>query len=232
MADTDIIHALIVVSERPERAAVQEMLLSLHIEVEEAGSLEQALEALERCSLSSTPINLVFVASRFSGLNGRDCAREIRASYPTVAFILLRCAGDEEDAERHSDPLITGCLSFPLSRTAMVAALSRWHAVRSAPPVQAASERAAERLKALIPAYLNNRRKDLETLRAALQGEDFAIVARVGHNLKGTGTPYGFPEITEIGRWLEQSGKQGNPEEAARGLACLARYLESVLVEH
>ena len=232
MIDTAAIHALIAATDRSERAALQELLLSLHLKAEEASSLEEALGALERFSRSPTPLNLVFLTPRLSDVSGFDCAREIRASHGKVVIIMLGSPAEEEHAKRYSDLGIAAFLSIPLSQTALLCAVSQCQAAAAAAPRAVASGQLAERMKALIPGYLTNRRKDLEALRMAISQEDYKVVARVGHNLKGTGGPYGFPEITQIGRSLEQSGKEGNAEEAARDVARLASYLESIKVEH
>ena len=83
-------------------------------------------------------------------------------------------------------------------------------------------------LQALAPSYLANRRKDVEALHAALAERDFPRVARIGHNLKGTGAPYGFPEIGEIGALLEIAGKQLAESDAVRHIERLSSYLDSV----
>jgi hypothetical protein len=43
-----------------------------------------------------------------------------------------------------------------------------------------------------------------------LQAGRLEDIQRVGHNLKGTGSGYGFPEVTNIGRRREAAAKAGN----------------------
>jgi HPt (histidine-containing phosphotransfer) domain-containing protein len=57
------------------------------------------------------------------------------------------------------------------------------------------------------PAFLENRRLDLEKMRVALAAGDFASIQVIGHNCKGTGVGYGFPEITAFGSAIEQAAK-------------------------
>jgi HPt (histidine-containing phosphotransfer) domain-containing protein len=68
---------------------------------------------------------------------------------------------------------------------------------------------------ALQPNYLANRRKDLETMRAALEHEDFAVIRRIAHDCKGTGIGYGFPQVTAFGKSLEQAAIQCDHTEVA-----------------
>ena len=65
--------------------------------------------------------------------------------------------------------------------------------------------------------YLDHRRAELATLDAALRNADFSALQKAGHNLKGTGSAYGFSELTDIGRALEAAGK-GRDAAAVEGL--------------
>jgi len=65
-----------------------------------------------------------------------------------------------------------------------------------------------EDLQDLIPGYLENRRKDAEELQKALARSDFEVIRVLGHKMKGSGGGYGFDEISEIGRALEDAAKQ------------------------
>ena len=56
---------------------------------------------------------------------------------------------------------------------------------------------------ALVSEYLQNCRSDLAQLKAALAAGDYERARRLGHQLKGTGKPYGFPGLTQIGRAIE-----------------------------
>lgn len=55
--------------------------------------------------------------------------------------------------------------------------------------------------------YLDHRRSELAILDAALRNADFTALQKAGHNLKGTGSAYGFSELTDIGKALEAAGK-------------------------
>lgn len=111
-----------------------------------------------------------------------------------------------------------------VDRQLLLDALNRYEASRSKP----VATNVAASINALAAVYLSRRRTDLQALRDALVREDFAVVARLGHNLKGTGAPYGFPRITDIGRSLERSGKEKDTAQATRDLAELAAFLDSV----
>lgn len=64
----------------------------------------------------------------------------------------------------------------------------------------------------MISGYLDGCRKDLSQLRAALAAGDYELARRLGHQMKGTGDPYGFPDLTQIGRLIEQTAADRGAE--------------------
>jgi histidine phosphotransfer protein HptB len=61
-----------------------------------------------------------------------------------------------------------------------------------------------------------------------LAASDFKRLAILGHNLKGSGTSYGFSELTRMGTALEQSAKQTDAGAIGLQLTELADYLSHV----
>jgi HPt (histidine-containing phosphotransfer) domain-containing protein len=79
-----------------------------------------------------------------------------------------------------------------------------------------------------VPAYLNRREADVKALKHALAADDFQGVQEIAHNLKGSGSSYGFSRITEIGDSMEAAAKLGNREGVGERLTELNSYLLSV----
>jgi HPt (histidine-containing phosphotransfer) domain-containing protein len=79
----------------------------------------------------------------------------------------------------------------------------------------------------IVPQYFALCQRDLLNLRDALDQNDFEKVRVLGHNLKGSGGAYGFPEITEIGSSLEASGKLHDTSLAKTGVDRLAAFLSA-----
>lgn len=81
----------------------------------------------------------------------------------------------------------------------------------------------AKDLEDLIPGFLRNRHKELETLRTALSGSDYAQLRHLGHRMKGVGHSYGFGEISQIGKRIEDAARG---EDGAAIDACIAEYAD------
>jgi HPt (histidine-containing phosphotransfer) domain-containing protein len=79
----------------------------------------------------------------------------------------------------------------------------------------------------LLPQYFGLCRRDLEDLRIACHGGDFVRARRLGHNLKGSGGAYGFPEITQIGADIETAAKANDPTGIREGTEKLSTFLET-----
>lgn len=87
-----------------------------------------------------------------------------------------------------------------------------------------------EELSDLVPGFLDNRRRDVVTMRAALKNGDFEAIRTLGHSMKGAGGGYGFDSITEIGKAIEGSAGKMDAEAIIRHIDELADFLDSVEV--
>jgi PAS domain S-box-containing protein len=82
----------------------------------------------------------------------------------------------------------------------------------------------------MVPGFLTSRRKDVESIREALDRDEMEKIRVLGHNMKGIGSSYGFPPITEIGRKLEEASSAGSKDVIKKLAAELADYLDRVEV--
>jgi len=85
-------------------------------------------------------------------------------------------------------------------------------------------------LEPIVPAFLENRRKDVAALDAALKEKDWATVRLLGHRMKGDGGGYGFQEISTIGGVLEQAAMREDRVAIEHQTAALASFLAHVKV--
>jgi HPt (histidine-containing phosphotransfer) domain-containing protein len=78
---------------------------------------------------------------------------------------------------------------------------------------------------ALLPRFLEHRRADVATIRAALATGDFETIRRLGHNMAGNGLSYGFPEMSAMGERLEVEAVARNAVAVREQLAALETFL-------
>lgn len=80
----------------------------------------------------------------------------------------------------------------------------------------------------LVPGFLNNRRRDVDKLKALLDAGNFADIRMIGHSMKGAGGGYGFDPITDIGASIERAALASDRQTIEQGIAQLADYLSRV----
>lgn len=85
-------------------------------------------------------------------------------------------------------------------------------------------------LEDLIPGFLENRIKDVESLRSAATANDYIALKHIGHNLKGVGGGYGFSRITDLGADIEAAAKVNDIKTINELIDSYADYLGRVEV--
>lgn len=85
-------------------------------------------------------------------------------------------------------------------------------------------------LEEIVPIFMRNRRRDVSTLRIAVDENDFKTVRLLGHRMKGDGGGYGFDAISEIGEALEQAAIREDRTVIAKQTDRLEDFLSRVQV--
>lgn len=80
----------------------------------------------------------------------------------------------------------------------------------------------------IVLPYLEKRREEVSTLRTLLAAGEFTAIQRICHNLKGTGSSYGFAKLTALGADMEEAAKSLNEPRLSQGLSELVQYLDAV----
>jgi two-component system sensor histidine kinase/response regulator len=152
-----------------------------------------------------------------------------RAPAPIVALTANELPSDAEASQN------AGCdahLTKPISKQKMFSAIEQYG--KEATPMkdlEPISITMPEGLEEIVPNYLNGRREEVPLLSELLAGCDFERIRILAHNMKGSGAPYGFPKLTEIGAAMEHAAKEVNISELSEQLKSLAEYLERVQLQ-
>ena len=85
-------------------------------------------------------------------------------------------------------------------------------------------------LEDIVPIFLANRQKDVQTLRRALADADFSTIQMLGHRMKGDGGGYGFPQISEIGTAMELAAERHDSPASEQHIVQLEEFLARVQV--
>jgi histidine phosphotransfer protein HptB len=77
----------------------------------------------------------------------------------------------------------------------------------------------------LVTEYLERCRTGLPLLAAAVEQNQHDQVRVLGHRMKGTGAPYGFTKLTEIGAGIERAAADQNSGALQQYASELREYL-------
>jgi two-component system, sensor histidine kinase and response regulator len=193
----------------------------IHLEVAENGKI-----AVEKV-ISHRP-DLILMDLQMPVMDGLEATRAIRQAEERTGARPLPILALTADAgqEAASRSLSAGCsehLSKPIKRTTLLEAIARHiHGIiRVTPP---------EGIEGLVPNYLASVRRDIATMMTAIGEQDCESAGRLGHQFKGTGHGYGFPEIAQAGNAIELAARSANEGEIRRQILSLAAYLDRVEV--
>lgn len=92
------------------------------------------------------------------------------------------------------------------------------------PPITISVEDPA--IAELLPRYLERRRLDVDTLRSLHANAELEAVAQMGHRMRGSGTAYGIPEITEIGTAIDRAARDNDADGVGAAIERLAAFVE------
>jgi HPt (histidine-containing phosphotransfer) domain-containing protein len=87
-------------------------------------------------------------------------------------------------------------------------------------------------LEDLIPVFLRNRHKEVDSLRVALAASDFEQLRQLGHRMKGVGNSYGFALVSTLGKQIEEGARNSDRASLEARILEYAEYLAKVEVTY
>ena len=56
--------------------------------------------------------------------------------------------------------------------------------------------------------YIERRKRDLEACLTLIESHQYQEIEKIAHQLKGNGFTFGYPELSDIGKKLEQAAQE------------------------
>jgi len=186
---------------------------------------QEALDAFRR----GNRFDVVLMDLDMPVLDGFKAAKAIRewqlARGETPTPIVGLSAHVLEDAVREC--LDAGCVAHvakPIDKGKLLDTIRRYGRP-TMPPAETTTTAAG--VEELVPWYLESLSHRIQEARASLAENQLEPVRRLGHNLKGTGSGYGFPRIAEIGQEIERLAPIGDEQGLAGQLEALYHFVSS-----
>jgi len=180
--------------------------------------------------------DLIVMDIQMPVMDGLTATREIRqleqeSKRERIPILALTANAMPEDVSRAREAGCDTHVSKPISKKTFLGCLEQWlartTAADSAPARAALAIEIPEGFEQLSPRYLAARQGEIAVLRELLKQADFENLRRLSHNMKGTGTSYGFPDISRLGAALEQASKNGNVSDLSEHIGSLADFLHA-----
>lgn len=201
-----------------------------------AASVAEALEQARR-----RQFDVIFMDVMLPDGSGFEATRRIRESeqarsLPRVPVIALTAHALLEYRDQAYSSEMDDYLTKPIRQETLLATVQKWSRNGTGPAAPATADlpepSAVVHIDAdiadLIPPYLDRVRASVEEICDLLrQGKD-DDVRKLGHNLKGTGTTYGFEEISRFGGIVEACAAKGDTIGAEDAALALREYLGRV----
>ena len=179
--------------------------------------------------------DLVLMDLQMPVMDGYDATRRIREwererQAKATPILALSAYALQSEIDKSRDAGCTAYLTKPIRRKTLLEAIEKYcdatrtgHQVKPSERTQPAFD---ERLRSIVPAYLEGRRRDILSVLAALDSDDYEQIRTIGHKMRGSGTGYGFPEITAIGQRVELAAKSRDEKKTREHLTELSAHLD------
>jgi len=243
--DARPLHILLADDSHDNRMLVEAYLKKTRHTVDHAEDGSIALEKVK-----ANHYDLVLMDIQMPVMDGYTAVRAIRAwerarGTARMPIIALTASALEESVYRS---LAAGCdvhVAKPVRKATLFEAIvnvttaaAAGPASNGSSPVGANGDGAMKRqqiqvdayLRDLIPGFLEHKRADTGTIRAAIDRADYATIGQIAHKMKGEGGSYGFDAISEMGAALEDSALGRDNARIQSGIQELERYLSAVRV--
>jgi PAS domain S-box-containing protein len=199
------------------------------IEIAENGAI-----AFEKFVLGH--FDLVLMDRQMPVMDGLTATRAIRTwekanHRPPTPIIALTAAALKGDREKCEEAGCTAYLTKPIKQEVLLQAIRDYSRAPGPPAlavVRGQDRDSGGRRVERNAEFLRNRKRDVATMRGALDRQDFATVALLSHGMRGAGGMFGFPVITEIGAALETAADDLDDAVSHKWVNELSSYLDGV----
>jgi len=233
----------------PDNQQLISMILSqAGVEVDLASNGRVAVEKALAAVSAGAPYDAIIMDMQMPEMDGYDATGQLRqAGYdkPIVALTAHAMAGDRQKC------IAAGCDDYatkPVDRMGLLRTLARLMGSPQPGPEDAPAEtepkepssdeaihsvfRSDPAMAGIIAEFVGQLPQRLADMRQAGANNQWDVLQRAAHQLKGAGGSYGYACLTDAARELESHAKQQDAEAAMLALSNLANLCERIQAGH
>ena len=239
---------ILIVEDEPSLARFFQIALSqLGYRVSHERNGEDALQFFKSCSET---IDVVFTDQAMPTMTGIQLCQELKRVMPEIVVILATGYRGENLKEQAQQAGVNYFMEKPITIAALTQAIR--HLVKgkafSSQSVEEKQDQAEqsnsvlldhteniiytnESFRDIVPLFLEERLKEIEQIKEALQRADYEEIYALGHKMQGASEAFGFTSVSEIGRKLKQSALKGENKAIQDQMHALNTYLDALRQE-
>lgn len=214
---------ILLVDDNPEnRFIVKRFLDGSEVIISEVGDGEAAVEKFK-----TDKFDMIFMDINMPIKDGIDATKDIRQfeadhHLPKTLIIALSVNALSQEYDRAMEAGCDDYLTKPLARGKLLATIEKWQEVEIANELPIDEE-----IRAAVPMYLENRRKDLADMKMLFGSRDHLGIKKIAHKVAGTAENYGQIQLGKTSSVLEQSCKDEDWEEIEKCLLKMEHLLKT-----
>ena len=214
---------ILLVDDNPEnRFIVKRFLDGSEVFVSEVGDGDAAVEKFK-----TDKFDMIFMDINMPIKDGIDATKDIRKyekdhHLPKTLIIALSANALSQEYDRAMEAGCDDYLTKPLARGKLLATIEKWQEVEIANEMPMDEE-----IRAAVPMYLENRKKDLEEMKALFAARDDLGIKKIAHKIAGTAENYGQIQLGKTASIMEQSCKDNDWEEIEKCLLKIEHLLKT-----
>lgn len=200
-------------------------------------------------------VSLILMDMEMPGMDGYSAVREIRSLPEGRGIPIIAITGHVgcQENKKCREAGCTDCLNKPFRKDELINTVRQYLKVDASQiEIEASTDtitqhegnpfldsnkdeiivQVDEDLEDLIPGFLENRQLDIAVIRRLLlQGNSYMEeIRQLGHKMKGSGGGFGFDEISNIGKDIEEAARQLDKLKIERLVDNLEKYISHVRV--
>ncbi len=217
---------LLVDDDEDIREIVSEILTDQGHKVRVAHNGREALAALD--DMADAPPQLILLDLMMPELDGNQFLAVLDEHPMHTGIPIVVVTASRRTAPQSVRHRVSGWLPKPVEYDHLVATVSRFLGTPAPPAPAPVTELRPRGQKRDVAKFMQRRVDELHTLRAALASSDHLEIRRIGHNLKGVGSSFGFPDLTDLGARLENAARADDPNAMRKLIDELDAYVTRV----
>ncbi|MFQ5770645.1 MAG: PAS domain S-box protein [bacterium] len=195
--------------------------------------VENGREVLHAIAVES--FDLVLMDMQMPGMDGFETTKIIRQnpkfnSLPIIALTAYAMVGDAEKCRE------AGCddyLTKPINKNQLLNCVqsylkkSKTNLPQITSSVSSIEEEIQKEMDKLKGGYIENLKERFTSFVQSLQNRNFDEISIIGHSMKGSGSSYGFNEISSLGWEIEKASKTKNIKQLERLVRRFEKFFKS-----